>query len=135
MIDLTWQPRTATEGIDEDFWIFGDWGYGDSESARYVNTNQYGDTRLEKKLWGDADTILAGTGYGTNNAYIYAGDGDDYIETEYGHYGLEVHGGRGNDTIRWGGSDDAAATTHKIYGGLGDDLIGPTTYGADDVIG
>lgn len=63
----------------EDFWIFGDWGYGDDEDNRYSNRNQYGDTRLEKKLWGDADTILAGTGYGTKDAYIYAGDGDDYV--------------------------------------------------------
>ena len=39
------------------FIVFGDWGYGVDGS--YEGT-QYGDPRLEKKLHGDADTIIFG---------------------------------------------------------------------------
>jgi hypothetical protein len=34
--------------------IWGDWAYG-PESDPTDETMQYGDTRLEKKLWGDDD--------------------------------------------------------------------------------
>ena len=83
--------------------IFGDWGYG-AEGNRYSGP-QYGDSGLEKKLWGDADIIDIDDGEGKYTINVYAGDGDDYIETEYGAYLQNIYGGRDNDTIRWGGGD------------------------------
>ena len=113
--------------------IFGDFGYG-AEGSRFTGT-QYGDTRLEKKLWGDADIIDVGYGTADHALLVYAGDGDDYIETEYGYKDKSVFGGRGNDEIWWGGSHSDPTTVHKLYGGLGDDLIGPLAYGASGTLG
>ena len=119
--------------MDDTYTIFGDFGYG-AEGSRFTGT-QYGDTRLEKKLWGDADVIDIGYGYGDNDIIVYAGDGDDYIETEYGYKNKTIFGGRGNDEIRWGGADEDADAIHKLYGGLGDDLIGPSAYGTSGALG
>ena len=126
-------PSFTNANSDDSITIFGDWGYGD-EGSRYTGT-QYGDTRLEKKLWGDSDIIDIGVGDGFNEITVYAGDGDDYIETEEGHYDKNIFGGRGNDEIRWGGGDDITGGTHQIFGGLGDDLIGPTTVGTGTLVG
>ena len=45
------------EGLDQadsvNLTIWGDWDYG--TGAEYDDTIQYGDMRLEKKLWGDDD--------------------------------------------------------------------------------
>ena len=45
------------KGLDQadlvDLTIWGDWDYG--TGAEYDDTIQYGDPRLEKKLWGDDD--------------------------------------------------------------------------------
>ena len=132
LIDLTWQ---GNQNVAADMILFGDWGYG-AEDSRYAGT-QYGDTRLEKKLWGGADTILAGYGKSGNTLSIYAGDGDDYVETEYGHKTMNIYGGRGNDTIKWGGAAEVAAAgaAHTINGGLGDDLIEASKYGDNMNIG
>ena len=65
--------------------IFGDWGYG-AEDDRYgiAPGNQYGDERLEPQLQGDDDIILVIRGDNsadeTEEAYVFAGDGDDEIE-------------------------------------------------------
>ena len=126
LIDLTWQ---GDQNVAADMLIFGDWGYG-PDGDRYA-LPQYGDTRLEKKLWGDADTILAGVGKNQNTLSIFAGDGDDYVETEYGHKIMNLFGGRGNDEIRWGGAATDAASAHTIDGGLGDDLIEPSKLGSN----
>lgn len=118
-----------------------------------------------------ADTIEGGAGndtiiYGAGDAAtgvgdtVYGGDGDDYIDDEYGviydNYDDYVDGGAGNDTIYTGGGDDTILggsgndTLHgedgndtiyggtgsdTIYAGAGDDTIyagsGDTIYGGD----
>ena len=40
-----------------DLLIWGDWAYGPEEDP-YNRDLQYGDSSLEKKLWGDDDVIV-----------------------------------------------------------------------------
>ena len=131
MIDTAWLDITrdpTVYGIDDmDLLVFGDWGYG-SEDDPYGATGQYGDIRLEKKLHGDDDIIRVGEGAGavgsqTTSARVWAGDGDDEIDITEGWYGHEIFGGRGDDTITFGGSYAGSAGTSTLNGGLGDDIF------------
>ena len=81
--------------------------------------------------WG-SDTILV---YGSGQATVNAGDGSDYIRTDYGND--IIHGQLGNDNIDagWGSNvvygDDGNDTLNgagTLIGGLGDD----TLYGSYD---
>ena len=66
---------------------------------------------------GSSDVSLSTT------ARVWAGDGDDEIDVEYGWYGAIVNGGRGDDTITYDGAYPSATGTSALYGGLGDDLF------------
>ena len=109
--------------------MFGDWGYGVDGS---YEGEQYGDTRLEKKLQGDADTIIFGDSPNTANSAqtFYAGDGDDVVTMGDEYRASLGYGGRGNDIINLPGSFDDSTSTVKVYGGLGDDqLLAPAEAG------
>ena len=87
---------------------------------------QYGDPTLEKKLWGDDDTIIFGDA--TNNfssaQKFYAGDGDDTVTMGDEYRKSYGFGGRGDDIINLPGSFIGnAASQIRVFGGYGDDMI------------
>ena len=122
------------ENNRRQFIVFGDWGYGEDGSYEGV---QYGDPRLEKKLQGDADTIIFGDSPNTfwSGQTFYAGDGDDVITMGNEYRNSLGYAGRGNDIINLPGSFDDFTSTVKVYGGLGDDqLLAPAAGDGGDTV-